>query len=202
MWNTQYHIFVFVVSKKTLHGIAKSTWWHRRKNNDVRLSSQKQGKERACDQGLKNLMQEWLIDVYKNIIVVGIVYWCPKGCLMQELIGFNSSLIPSCSKKNFFFKCLGTRLVQFHSELSVSLIVRRYSLPENKPMPVFSEFRACHNMSVSQLLVQWRPLIQILFLGGNDKFPNQWCWILWACSSVFVFWNLNSQILKLQHCSL
>ena len=28
----------------------------------------KQGKERACDQGLKNLMQEWLIDVCKNIL--------------------------------------------------------------------------------------------------------------------------------------
>jgi len=43
---------------------------------------------------------------------------------MLELIGFNSSLIPGCSKKKILFKCLATRLVQFHSELAVSLIVR------------------------------------------------------------------------------
>ena len=134
-------------------------------------------------------MAHWCLQKH----IVGIVYWCPKGCLMQELIGFNSSLIPSHLKKNFF-QVPGNEASSIPQRVSSIL---DYSLLENKPMPVLSEFRACHNMSVSKLLVQWWPLVQILFLGGNDKFPNQWCWILRACLSVFVFWNLNSQILKL-----
>ena len=141
-------------------------------------------------------MQEWLIDVCKNILWELFID-VQRGVLCRNWLGSILASFPG-TQNNFFFQVPGNE-----ASLIPQWVSRIFNCEEgihyreSKPMPTLSQFRACHNMFFSKLLVQWWPLIQSLFLGGNDKFPNQWCWILRACLSMFVFWNLNSQILKL-----